>query len=93
MGLAELISIFPGLFGDRPLRTHLLEHDIEVGEAKPTKHCFYCVSADKCKYVDAEISGLPHVCLSPSLITPSDIAQIFVRSTMPPSWMHIYFQG
>ena len=53
--LAELICRFPGLFGDTPSQTHLVEHDIEVGEAKPIRQCFYRVSEDKRRYLDAEI--------------------------------------
>ncbi len=53
--LAELICSFPMVFGDTPTQTHLLEHDIDVGEARPIKQRFYRVSADKRKYLDAEI--------------------------------------
>ena len=53
--LAESICRFPGLFGDTPSQTHLVEHDIEVGEAKPIRQRFYRVSEDKRRYLDAEI--------------------------------------
>ena len=35
--LAELIKSFPCLFGDSPSQTHLIEHDIEVGETRPIR--------------------------------------------------------
>nr|XP_033966242.1 uncharacterized protein LOC117466868 [Pseudochaenichthys georgianus] len=33
--LVDLVKNYPCLFGDTPSRTHLIEHDIEVGDAKP----------------------------------------------------------
>lgn len=33
--LADLIRSYPCLFGDTPTRTHLIEHDIDVGDCKP----------------------------------------------------------
>lgn len=47
---AELMSLlrsFLELFGGTPSCTDWLEHDIDVGEAKPIKTHFYCVSPDK----------------------------------------------
>lgn len=43
---AELISLirsYPALFSDVPSRTHLVEHDVEVGDAAPIKQRFYRV--------------------------------------------------
>ncbi len=56
---AELISVltsFPDLFGDTPSRTDWIEHDINVGEAKPIKQHFYRVSPDKREIMEAEIT-------------------------------------
>ena len=39
--LTELIRSFPTLFGDTPSRTHLIEHDIDVGACTPIKQRFY----------------------------------------------------
>lgn len=32
--LVDLIRLYLGLFGDTPTRTHLLEHNIDVGDCK-----------------------------------------------------------
>ena len=53
--LAALIQEFPGLFGDTPSCTHLIEHDIDIGDAKPIKQRFYRVNADKRNYLEAEV--------------------------------------
>jgi len=53
--LSALIQRFPDLFGDTPSRTHLIEHDIDVGTAKPIRQRFYRVSEEKRKVMDAEI--------------------------------------
>lgn len=38
-----LTSSYPTLFGDVPSRTTVLEHDIDVGDAKPIKqHAYHC---------------------------------------------------
>ena len=33
--LAELIKSYPSLFCDMPSKTHVIEHDINMGDAKP----------------------------------------------------------
>ena len=43
------------MFGDTPSQTHLIEHDIEVGDAWPIRQRFYRVNTEKRKYLDAEI--------------------------------------
>lgn len=53
--LRELIGKYPSLFGDVPSCTHLVEHDIDVGDAKPIKQRFYRVSPEKRKFLDSEI--------------------------------------
>lgn len=53
--LVDMIRRFPGLFGDIPTCTHLVEHDIEVGDCKPIKQRFYRVHPEKRKYLDAEV--------------------------------------
>lgn len=52
-----MIHSSPCLFST-PGRTHLIEHDIELGDAKPIKQRFYRVNADKLKHLDAEVSYL-----------------------------------
>lgn len=68
--LVDLILKFPSLFGDTPSCTHVLEHDIEVGEAKLIKQHFYRVSAKKCVLLDAEIGYM----LSNGIAEPSSSA-------------------
>ena len=53
--LVDLIRGYPSLFGDVPSRTHLLEHDIDVGDATPIKQRFYRVSPEKRKFLDTEV--------------------------------------
>lgn len=50
-----LVVSFPGLFGDTLTQTHLMVHDIDVGEAQPVRQHFYRVNPEKRKYLDAEI--------------------------------------
>ena len=39
----DLLDVFPTLFGDVPSRTHVVEHDIDVGGASPIKqHAYRC---------------------------------------------------
>ena len=56
--LIELINSFPCLFSDTPGCTHLIEHDIDVGDAKPIRQRFYRVNSEKLKHLDAEVSYL-----------------------------------
>lgn len=53
--LCNLILSFPSLFLDTPSRTHLLEHDIEVGEAAPIHQRFYRFPQEKCSQLEAEV--------------------------------------
>lgn len=53
--LSEIIRAFLGLFEDIPTQTHLIEHDIDVGEAQPIRQRFYCVNPEMWKYLDAEV--------------------------------------
>ena len=46
------------MFSDEPGRTHLIEHDIDVGDAKLIKQRFYRVNANKHKYLDAEVDNM-----------------------------------
>lgn len=54
--LSGVVNQFPELFSDVPGRTHLIEHDVDVGEAKPIKQRFYRVNLEKRKCLDAEIT-------------------------------------
>lgn len=42
-----MLRSFPELFGDVPSHTDLVEHDIDVGNAKPVKQSFYRVAPEK----------------------------------------------
>lgn len=42
--LVVLIESHPELFSDMPSRTHLIEDDVDVGDAHPIRQHFYCVS-------------------------------------------------
>ena len=53
--LAKLIKSYPSIFGDTPSRTTLIEHDIDVGDAKPIRQRFYRVSEVKRKIIDGEV--------------------------------------
>lgn len=65
--LIDLIHSFSGLFSNTPGRTHLIEHDIQVGNAKPIKQRFYQVNADKLKCLNSEIAYM----LENSIAEPS----------------------
>lgn len=56
--IVQLISEFPSLFGDVPSRTTVLEHDIDVGEARPIKQHPYRINADKRKQMEKEVAYL-----------------------------------
>jgi transposase InsO family protein len=53
--LITLIHNYPSLFGDTPSRTTLIEHDIDVGHARPIRQRFYRVNPEKRKQMDSEI--------------------------------------
>lgn len=53
--LAALNDRFPCLFGDTPTRTHVVEHDIDIGDSQPIKHRFYRVQPEKRKFLNAEV--------------------------------------
>ena len=58
------------LFSDTPTQTHLLEHDIDVGESLPLRQRFYRVSQQKKKHIDKEVAYL----LENGLAEPSSSA-------------------
>lgn len=53
--LCDLLRSFPELFGDAPSRTDWVEHDIDVGDAKPIKQRFYRVAPEKRELMEKEI--------------------------------------
>ena len=53
--LSELIRGYPLICGDAPTRTHLIEHDIDVGDVSPIRQRFYRVSVEKRQALDNEI--------------------------------------
>lgn len=54
----DLIYSYPTLFGDVLSRTTVLEHDIDVGYAKPTKQHVYRCSMEKRESMKKEVSYL-----------------------------------
>lgn len=53
--LVALIRSYPALFSDTLSQTHLIEHDIDIGEAKPIKQKFYRVSEEKKQQLETEV--------------------------------------
>ncbi len=94
--LVALIRNYPVLFSDTPSQTHLIEHDIDIGDAKPIKQRFYRVSEEKRLQLETEVQymwtmvllshvvqiGLHPVFWSKSLIPLSDPALIIEKLTM-----------
>ena len=56
--LSGLLAAFPSLFSDTPSCTHLVQHDIDVGDAKPIRQRFYRVPLEKRRRMDAEVQYL-----------------------------------
>lgn len=54
--LNSMLTEFSVLFSDTPSRTHLIEHDIDVGDVKPVRQRFYRVSFDKRQKFEAEVN-------------------------------------
>ncbi|KAK0145216.1 Retrovirus-related Pol polyprotein from transposon 412 [Merluccius polli] len=52
---SKLILSFPSLFSDTPSRTHLIEHDIDIGDEKPIRQQFYRVSPRKRDQLESEV--------------------------------------
>ncbi len=94
--LVALIRNYPVLFSDTPSQTHLIEHDIDIGDAKPIKQRFYRVSEEKRLQLETEVqymldNGIAEPCCSnwaspcllvKSLIPLSDPALIIEKLTM-----------
>uniref|UniRef100_A0A8D0AC21 CCHC-type domain-containing protein n=1 Tax=Sander lucioperca TaxID=283035 RepID=A0A8D0AC21_SANLU len=53
--VVALIRNYPGLFSDTPSQMHLIEHDIDIGDAKPIKQRFYRVSEEKRLQLETEV--------------------------------------
>lgn len=53
--LVDLIQSYTCLFSDTPTHTNLMEHDVDVGDAKPITQRFYHVSPEKQKILDSEV--------------------------------------
>ena len=65
--LQSLIKEYDVLFNDTPSVTHLIEHDIDVGDAKPIKKHPYRVNPLKAEAMNSEIQYmLDHNIISPS---------------------------
>ena len=65
--LASIIQSYPSLFSDTPSRTHLIEHDVDVGDAQPIKQRFYRLSSDRKEVLDSEV----HYMLENGIAEPS----------------------
>ncbi|XP_048044029.1 uncharacterized protein LOC125266937 isoform X1 [Megalobrama amblycephala] len=65
--IIKLVSSFPSLFSDVPTRTHVIEHDIDVGMAQPVKQHPYRVNPLKRKLLQKEVDYL----LAHNLAEPS----------------------
>ncbi len=53
--LCQLLRRFPELFGDVPSRTDWMQHDIDVGNAKPIKQRFNRVGPETQELMEKEI--------------------------------------
>nr|XP_055071458.1 uncharacterized protein LOC129451930 [Misgurnus anguillicaudatus] len=53
--LTKLVFDFPSLFADVPTRTHLIQHDVDVGDARPIRQRFYRVPMSKRKVLESEV--------------------------------------
>lgn len=67
--LVTLIRNYNVLFSDTPSQTHLLEHDIDIGDAKPIKQRFYRVPEEKRLKLETEVqymldNGIAEPCCS-----------------------------
>lgn len=67
--LVALIRSYPVLFFDTLSKTHLIEHDIDIGDAKPIKQRFYRVSQEKRLQLETEVqymldNGIAEPCYS-----------------------------
>ena len=56
--LVQLVADFPVIFGDVPTRTTVLEHDIDVGRARPIKQHAYRVNPTKRALMRKEVEYL-----------------------------------
>ncbi len=53
--LKKLVLDFPSLYADIPSRTHLIQHDVDVGEVRPIRLRFYRVPSSKRQILDSEV--------------------------------------
>ncbi|KAG1933868.1 gag-pol fusion protein [Pimephales promelas] len=58
LAVESLICNFPALFSDTPSCTHLIKHDIDVGDFEPIRQRFYRVSLEKQQHLEAEVKYL-----------------------------------
>ena len=65
--LIDLINNYRDLFQEAPGRTTVLEHDVDIGDAKPIKQCPYRLNPLKRNIVQEEIKYM----LDHDLIEPS----------------------
>ncbi len=53
--LTQLLWEFPGLFSHIPTCTHLIQHDVDVGDAQPIRQRFYRAPVSKREALESEI--------------------------------------
>ena len=91
--LSEMILKYTGLFPDVPSKTNLVQHDVDVGDARPVKQHPYRVNPLKLKQVRKEIeymlenniakhsqsSWASHLYWYPNQMVLKDTVQIFAK--------------
>ncbi len=58
LDMSDLINYYVFLFPDTPTQTTLIEHDIDVGDAKPVCQHYYCIPLEKKQQLETEIAYL-----------------------------------
>ncbi len=58
LDMSDLINDYVLLFSDTPTQTNLIEHDIDVGDAKPVCQRYYRVPLEKKRQLETEIGYL-----------------------------------
>lgn len=53
--LTKLVLDFPSLFADLPTHTHLIQHDVDVGDTRPIRQRIYGVPISKWKVLESQV--------------------------------------
>ena len=67
-GVIRAVNCFSFCVSDTPTCTSLVQHDVDVGEAKPIRQRFYRIPMEKRRRMDSEVQYL----LDNGLAVPSD---------------------